>query len=183
MKIRKLTLALLVLLFNTFTHPALAQEDLDRYTTANGLVLIKNDSVTIGVGSTPFGTYQHIYMSSLISPLNTTNIEYCRTNFPLAGGQEGVTVPIKRIRKANGKVYLFVPLGGSTPFIVEAEEAIASCELAFCRPEGYLTQEEFSKLILMQEAVKAGSLTEERFYELRQDFMTPAPAITPEHLE
>jgi hypothetical protein len=162
-----------------------AQEDMERYTASNGLVLSKGDSVTIGVGSMPFGTYRHVFMSSLISPLSEVNIDYCRKNFALVKGQEGSTVVIKKIRKTNGKVYVMVPLGGSTPFIIEVEEAIACCELAFCRPEGYLSQDEFAKLILMQEAVEEGSLTVERFYELRKEFLdTPAATIPePEHLE
>jgi hypothetical protein len=162
--------------------PAFSQEELDRYTSSNGLVIAVGDSVTIGVGSRPGGWYDHIFMSSLISPLRDTYIEYCRINFPLAAGQEGATVPVKKIRKANGLVYLFVPLGGSTPFIIEVEDAIKHCELAFCRPEGYLTQEEFSKLILMNQAVADSVLTEERYYELRKDFMEP-PLVEPEHLE
>jgi hypothetical protein len=162
--------------------PAFAQEELTRYTASNGLVIAEGDSVTIGVGSRPGGWYQHILMSSLISPLRDTYIEYCRINFPLAAGQEGATVPVKKIRQANGMVYLFVPLGGSTPFIIEVEDAIKTCELAFCRPDGYLTQEEFSKLILMNQAVADSVLTEERYYELRKDFMDP-PLVEPEHLE
>ena len=178
--IKGMRLILVALVF--VTAPAWAQEEMTRYTASNGLVIAEGDSVTIGVGAVPGGTYRHIFMSSLISPLRDTYIEYCRTTYPLAAGQEGATVPVKKIRKANGVVYVFVPLGGSTPFIIEVEEAINTCELAFCRPEGYLTQEEFSKLILINQAAADNVLTEGRYYELRKEFMEP-PIAEPEHLE
>ncbi|HEX5001169.1 MAG TPA: hypothetical protein VFW78_01630 [Bacteroidia bacterium] len=161
---------------------AKAQESLDRYTASNGLVVSDQDSITIGVGSLPDGSYQYIYMSSLISPLSTSNIDYCRTNFKLQAGQEGTTVAVRKIKRANGKVYAFVPLGGSTSFIIEIEEAISGCELAFCRPAGYLNQQQFEKLILMRDAYKSGNLSEERFYELRNEFLETADP-EPEHLE
>jgi len=163
---------LLALLSSTILFKnAEAQESLDRYTSSNGLVVNDNDSITIGVGSLPDGSYLHIYMSSLLSPLSANNIEYCRTNFKLQPGQEGATVVVRKIKQADGKVYFFVPLGGSTSFIIEVEDAIASCELAYCRPEGYLNQQEFEKLILMNGAFKKGNLPEERFYELRNEFL------------
>lgn len=161
--------------------PAAAQETLERYTTSNGLVITENDSITIGVGSAPAGSYRHIFMSSVISPLKESYIEELRYTFALQSGQEGATVPIKKIKKANGRVYLFVPLGGSTPFIIELEEAIATCEVAYCRPGGYLSQQEFEKLMLMNEAFRTGDLPEERYYQLRKEFTEAVPE--PEHLE
>jgi hypothetical protein len=168
--------ALFVLAFQTT-----AQESLERYTASNGLVITEDDSITIGVGSAPDGSYRHIFMSSVISPLKESYIEELRHTFALQPGQEGATVLIKKIKKANGRVYLFVPLGGSTPFIIELEEAITNCEIAYCRPDGYLNQQEFEKLMLMNEAFKSGSLTQERFYGLRKEFLETAPE--PQHLE
>jgi hypothetical protein len=162
-------------------HEACAQETLARYTASNGLVITEEDSVTIGVGSAPAGIYRHIFMSSVISPLKESYIEELRHTFALQPGQEGITVPVKKIKKANGRVYLFVPLGGSTPFIIELEDAIATCELAYCRPGGYLSQQEFEKLMLMNEAFRNGDLSEERYYELRREFTEAVPE--PEHLE
>jgi hypothetical protein len=178
---RHYIITLLVVLTIVAGRPATAQESVERYTASNGLVLTEGDSITIGVGSYPSGAYGHIFMSSLISPLSEGNIEMCKGSYKLQPGQEGATVPIKKIKKANGKIYLFVPLGGSTPFIIELEDAIDECEIAYCRPAGYLNQQEFEKLMLMNEAFKSGSLTEERFYGLRKEFLETAPE--PQHLE
>ncbi|MBK7970680.1 MAG: hypothetical protein IPK08_18120 [Bacteroidetes bacterium] len=64
--------------------------------------------------------------------------------------------------------FIIEEIGG---YLIEIENAIQSCELAFCRPDGYLTQQEFEKLILINDAVTEGRISPEKRIELRNELL------------
>ena len=160
---------LFVSLLFTFSFPASAQK-LESYTTSNGLLIKPGDTLVLGVGSAPDGFFNYIY-SGVAMTIFSSLADENEVDFRLPDYFNGAPVEITRIRKKDDLILLYFNTDGWGTFIIDIEEAIKVCEAAWCRPEGYLSQQEYEKLVLLYRAVKDGSLTVERFEQLRREML------------
>lgn len=160
---------LFVSLIFAFSVSASAQK-LSSYTTSNGLVINPGDTLVLGVGSAPDGFFNYIY-SGVAMTIFSSLSEENEVDFRLPDYFNGAPVEIARIRKREEQTLVYFNTDGWGTFIIDIEEAIKVCEVAWCRPEGYLSQEEYEKLVLLYRAVKDGSITVERFEQLRREML------------
>ena len=166
MMLRKL---ILLLILGLSLASASAQK-LNTYTTSNGLVIQPGDTLVLGVGSAPDGFFNYIY-SGVAMTIFSSLAEENEVDFRLPEYFNGAPAVITRIRKKDDLTLLYFNTHGWGTFIVDIEEAIKVCEVAWCRPEGYLSQQEYEKLVLLYRAVKEGSITVERFEQLRKEML------------
>lgn len=153
-------------------------QKLESYTTSNNLLIKPGDTLVLGVGSAPDGYFNYIY-SGLAATIFAAMAEEYDQDLRLPDFFQGAPVVVKRIRSAKnsrkdqGKptVYLYFDTDGWGSFMVDVEEAIKVCEIAWCRPEGFLSQQEFEKLILLYRSVKDGTITVDKFEELRNEMI------------
>ena len=149
---------------------SVSAQKLSSYTTTNGLLIAPGDTLVLGVGSAPDGFFNYIY-SGVAMTIFSSLADENEVDFRLPDYFNGAPVEIKRIRKKDDLVLLYFDTDGWGTFIIDIEEAIRVCEVAWCRPEGYLSQQEYEKLVLLYRAVKDGTITTERFEELRDEMI------------
>ena len=158
------TILCLSLTYTTYSQKA------ESYTASNGMVYTVGDTVTLGVGSEPDGKFRHIY-SGMARTIFATLAEEADYDVRLPEFFQGAPIVIKKI-KANEKETLFVfDTDGWGGFVIDIEKATSVCEVAYCRPEGFLTQQEFEKLVRMYQAVLNGDITTEKFEALRMELV------------
>jgi hypothetical protein len=158
-----------ILIFFLLTTTSSAQK-VESYTTSNGLLIKPGDTLVLGVGSAPDGFFNYIY-SGVAMTIFSSLAEENEVDFRLPDYFNGAPVEITRIRKKDDLILLYFNTDGWGTFIVDIEEAIKVCEVAWCRPEGYLSQQEYEKLVLLYRAVKDGSITVKRFEQLRSEML------------
>lgn len=145
-------------------------QKLDSYTTKAGWEIKPGDTLSLGVGSLPDGRYDFIYSGLAVTIFETLAAEE-GFDPALQPGSEGALVVVSKIRKKGDQVMAYFIIEEMGGYLIEIENAIQSCELAFCRPDGYLTQQEFEKLILINEAAAEGRITPEKRIELRNELL------------
>lgn len=168
--IRTVFIALAILLIAPFFSASCFAQKLDSYTTEAGWEIKPGDTLSLGVGSLPDGRYDFIYSGLAVTIFETLAAEE-GFDPALQPGSEGALVVVSKIRKKGDQVMAYFIIEEMGGYLIEIENAIQSCELAFCRPEGYLTQQEFEKLILINEAVTEGRITPEKRIELRKELL------------
>lgn len=161
-------LAYISILF-LLTLTASAQK-LSSYTTTNGLLIQPGDTLVLGVGSAPDGFFNYIY-SGVVMTIFSSLAEENEVDFRLPDYFNGAPVEVTRIRKKDDLTLLYFNTDGWGTFIIDIEEAIKVCEVAWCRPDGYLLQQEYEKLVLLYRAVKDGTISVERFEQLRKEML------------
>lgn len=171
MKIRKIytNLCLSVILGLTISGATYSQK-LDTYTSLNGFNFTVGDTLMLGVGSASDGRFKYIYESVARTIFATLADEY-DYDFRLPDYFHGAPVVIKKIKSKNDETLFYFDTDGWGAFVIDIEKAIAACEVAYCRPYGFLSQEEFEKLILLYRAVLDNKINEERFWELRNEML------------
>lgn len=166
MKFPVLLSATLILLFS---FEANAQK-LKEYTTSNGLLIQPGDTVVLGVGSSPDGYFYHIY-SVIAETIFASLADETETDFRLPEFFNGAPVVIKKIKDRKGVVSALFDTDGWGAFMIDIEDAIRSCEIAWCRPDGFLSQEEYEKLVLLYRSVLDETITVEKFNALRSEML------------
>jgi hypothetical protein len=157
--------------------PAHAQKQ-SVYTTSNGLQIKTGDTLMLGVGSAYDGYFNYIYSGLAATIFAALAYEYDQ-DLRLPEFFQGAPVVIKRIRSAkktkndNGQptTWLYFDTDGWGTFMIDIESAISVCEVAWCRPDGFLSQEEFEKLILLYRSLQNESITKEKFDALRKEML------------
>jgi hypothetical protein len=160
---------LLVMIFALVSGAAFSQKK-GSYKASNGFVINVGDTLMLGVGSAPDGRFQHIYESMARTIFASLADEY-HYDFRLPEYFQGAPVVIRKIKPREKETLITFNTDGWGSFVIDVEPAIASCEIAYCRPEGFLTQEEFEKLILLYRASLNGEISEERFRVLRNELL------------
>lgn len=145
-------------------------QNMERYQTQNGLLLLPGDTLGIGVGSGENGNFQYIYTGLALTILGNLVIEEGFDPF-LQGAYAGEPVVIKKLRKKDDTVFAYFTLPEIGMYMVDVESAISTCELSYCRPDGYLSQQEFEKLILINNAALDGRITSQKRLELRDEML------------
>lgn len=138
--------------------------------SSNGYSYGVGDTITLGVGSSPDGNFNYIYTSIATTALGALAIdpEY---DIRLPEFFHGATVVIEKIRIRDADTLLFFDTDGWGGFAIDLEKAIQVCEVSFCRDNGFLTQEEFEKLILLYRAVLDSTISAQKFHELRREML------------
>jgi hypothetical protein len=155
----------ILLLFCSFTS---AGQKKETYTAKNGFTFTVGDTITLGVGSDPDGAFQYIY-SGLAKTIFATLSEEEGYDPRLPEYYAGAKLVSHKIKVQDSETILVVRTEEYGNYNVAVEKAISSCEIAYCRPGGYLSQEEFEKLVLIYRAFLAGEISEERFHILRDE--------------
>lgn len=168
--IRTAFTALIILLVALLFSATCSAQKLDSYTTKAGWEIKPGDTLSLGVGSLPDGRYDFIYSGLAVTIFETLAAEE-GFDPALQPGSEGALVVVSKIRKKGDQVMAYFIIEEMGGYLIEIENAIQSCELAFCRPEGYLTQQEFEKLILINDAAADGRITPEKRIELRKELL------------
>ncbi|MBL0340741.1 MAG: hypothetical protein IPP71_07380 [Bacteroidetes bacterium] len=156
-----------------FLNDSEAQK-LNEYTAANKITYMIGDTLTLGVGSSCDG-----FFTSINSSIGTTllmNIAVEQDYDPrLPSGFEGSMVQILKIRKQDNKILFTFSTEDLGNFVVDIEAAIKTCEVAYCQTEGFLTQQQFEKLVLLYHACSSGTITSNKFDELRFEMINGVP--------
>lgn len=160
---------LLVLIVPGFTSVGYSQK-LTTYTASNGMTYNVGDTIVLGVGSAPDGNFNHIYSGMVLTIFGSLAVE-SDYDVRLPEYFHGSPQEIKKIRQREKDVLFLFDTDGWGGFVIDIEKAIASCEVSYCRPHGFLTQEEFEKLVLLYRAVLNEDISTERFEELRMELM------------
>ena len=167
---RKLLLCCLPAFMLLLNLQEVRAQSLERYQTQNGLLLSPDDTLSIGVGSGENGNFQYIYTGLALTILGNLVIEEGFDPF-LQGSYAGEPVVIKKLRKKDDTIFAYFTLPEIGMYMVDIESAISTCELSYCRPDGYLSQEEFEKLILINNAALDGRITSEKRNDLRIEML------------
>ncbi len=152
-----------------FLETSVAQKA-PEYTASNGITYMEGDTVTLGVGSSCGGAFNYVYTGVATTILMSLS-EMEGYDARLPAGFEGSKVVIRKIKKTGEKTLLtFVDneLGG---YVIDIEAAIKSCEVAFCQPNDFLTQQQFEKLILLYQACLNQEISPEKFEVLRGEMI------------
>jgi hypothetical protein len=159
-------IAFLLLSFST-----MAQDKLESYKSLNGFVFQPGDSITMGAGSNPDGSFNFIYQAVPVLPFLDINLQESRKNMKIDGSAAGWIGTITSIKKVGSKVLFLINFGAPANYIVEVDPAVKECELAACKKDGFLSQEEFEKLILISQSYQDGTIDLEKFHKLRGEMM------------
>lgn len=147
----------------------LAQK-LTSYTASNGMTYNVGDTLVLGVGSAPDGYFNFVYSGMALTIFGSLAIE-SDYDVRLPDYFHGSPQAIKKIKQREKDVLFLFETDGWGGFVIDIEKAIAACEVSYCRPNGFLTQEEFEKLVLLYRAAVSGDISSERFEELRLELM------------
>lgn len=156
-------------LFLSICDPLFSQKTTS-YTASNGVVYTIGDTITLGVGSAPDGYFNYIY-SGVARTILASLIEEAEYDVRLPEFFQGAPVKIKKIKTGNSETLFSFDTESWGGFVIDIENAIGVCEIAYCRPNGFLTQQEYEKLVLLYRAVADGIISEEKFNLLREEMI------------
>jgi len=112
-------------------------KNLESYTASNGITYQKGDTITLGIGSAPNGTFNYLQMGGLGNSLAIMAGDMSSINSNAGRHYSGTIVVLKRIFTGTGKAakkVAFVVGGGNiTNYYLMIEEAIATCEIRDCK--------------------------------------------------
>ena len=140
------------------------------YEASNGITYSVGDSIVLGVGSSPDGFFNHIYSSLARTIFGSLAAEYDQ-DLRLPEYFHGAPIVIKKIRIRESEALFNFDTDGWGVFVIDVEKAIAACEISYCRPHGFLKQQEFEKLILLFRAFQQGDISSEKFWMLRNEMI------------
>lgn len=165
-------LFLLIFFYLLLLNAGFAQK-LNAYKASNGITYEIGDTVALGVGSSCDGNFEYInaaVSTTILMALAETEDYESR----LASGYEGSHVVIRKLKLSNNNYYFTFLTQEEGIFVVDIEAAISNCELAYCQPDGFLSQQQFEKLILLYQACQNNNISHEKFVVLRKEMVSPA---------
>jgi len=148
---------ILLLLFTTFLF---AQERLKEYKASNNITYKEGDTIALGRGSGGQGTFVYLKIAGIMAGSATQ----------IGSSYSGLNVILKKIKSAKfkgaEKVFFTVGGGNITNYMLEIEEAIATCEVKDCvspekQPVSQLSK--FDELKKLKALFDEGVLSKEEY--------------------
>ena len=160
---KKITFLIITLLTLNLSQAQKRVEKLKEFTASNGTTYKIGDEIKLGRGSDTNGKFVYVNIGGWAI---STNAEENR----LGAANAGLLVTIKKIKKYNYKrykgVYLTVGGGNITNYIINIENAIATCEIKDCKKDkiaAHPTVDKYDKLKKIKKLFNEGILTEEEY--------------------
>jgi hypothetical protein len=119
---------ILLIMFLTMTLSASAQTNIPEYKASNGITYHAGDTVKLGRGSHPTGSFNYIQVMGITA--NTQNAEANNLPRDYSSGNAIVKKVASWKRKGATKIYLVVGVGMATNYWISTEDAIATGEIA-----------------------------------------------------
>jgi len=160
---KKISIIIIALLTLNSLHAQKKREKMTEFTASNGITYKIGDEIKLGRGSDTNGKFVYVNIGGWAV---STNPEQNR----LGAGNAGLIVTIKKIIKYNYKrykgIYFTVGGGNITNYILDIENAIATCEIENCKKGKELTlasSDKYDKLKKLKELFDNGVLSKEEF--------------------
>ncbi|MBW4888465.1 SHOCT domain-containing protein [Mucilaginibacter sp. HMF5004] len=163
---KKLAFLLLLLPLASFAQILGLGKKLTEYKASNGITYRIGDTVRLGQGSAPNGTFRYVQYAGWMTFMSTATKGADSHNLERNGS--GYNTVIKKIHssKANGaeKVVFAVGMGGANNFDLWIEDCIASCEIAACKANAAATTaaeggDKFDQLKKLKALYDGGAIT------------------------
>lgn len=112
--------------------PLMALTDAKEYTASNGITYKPGDLIEFGQGSSNDGNFIHVRVSGWGAMTGAADKKIGAS----LGGEKGI---IKRIsieknkRRNYEKIWMLVDAGNITPYSIDLEQAIRTCEVIPCK--------------------------------------------------
>lgn len=160
---KKITLLTIAILTLNFAQAQKKVEKLEEYIASNGITYKIGDEVKLGRGSDTNGKFVYVNIGGWAV---STNPEENR----LGAANAGLLVTIKKINKYNYKrykgIYFTVGGGNLTNYVLDIENAIATCEVENCNQDKDASQsssDKYDKLKKLKELLEDETLTQEEY--------------------
>ena len=168
---KKITLLIITLLALNMIEAQKKVQKLKDFTASNGITYKIGDKIKLGRGSDTNGRFVYINMGGWAAIAGATNnANYNANNNRLGAVNAGLLVTIKKIKKYNYKrykgVYFTVGGGNITNYIIDIENAIATCEVENCKKNKNPVQnpnDKYDKLKKIKKLYDEGVLTKEEY--------------------
>lgn len=150
----------------------------DSYTAANGKTYRVGDVVKMGRGSGANGDFIFLTMGGYGAIL-TYDSRKPSGQLNISAGYAGLGVNIKKIKrykfKGISKVYFVVGGGNITNYLLDIEQAIATCEVEDCTPKnsGQIVQQlsPADEILKFKSLLDQGIITQEEFDKKKQELL------------
>lgn len=170
------------LLFITMLLPlsVIAQKD-NGYTASNGITYNIGDTVRLGKGSSPSGTFMYLQMGGWAAMMSyDTKGGPNQLNIGRAYANTGVVVKKIKTMKIKGIVkYYFVVGGGNiTNYNLMIDDAIQSCEVVPCPinqvevVNQQATPDKFDQLKKLKSLLDSGAITQAEYNEQKKKLLS-----------
>jgi hypothetical protein len=142
----------------------------ESYTASNGVTYHIGDTVILGRGSAPDGTFRYVQMGGWAGTLNTDANNANANN--IGKNYSGTGVIIKKIRsykmKGVERVAFVVGGGNITNYELSIEDAIGTCEIRDCKQQTsqviqVATESKYDKLKKLKELLDSGAITKDEY--------------------
>lgn len=148
-----------MLLLSCVVASASAQKRIDQYTASNGITYHEGDTVLLGRGSGPGGSFSYITVGGWAASTQPQGI---------GAGYSGLAVTINKIKqyttRGQTKVWFVVAGGNITNYNLIIEDAIAVCEVVPCASQAAGSpSDKYDDLKKLKDLLDQGVITEEEF--------------------
>jgi len=154
---------------------------LKEYTASNGVTYKIDDDIKLGRGSDTNGRFVYVNMGGWYQyAAASSNSNYNANNNRLPASNTGLIVTIKKIKKYNYKRYkgVFFTVGGGniTNYVIDIENAIATCEVENCKIEddkvvNVPKRDIYDELRKLKELHKDGIITDEEYEKEKKELL------------
>ncbi|UJH90909.1 SHOCT domain-containing protein [Antarcticibacterium sp. 1MA-6-2] len=168
---KKITFLLLALLTLNAVQAQKKVEKLDEFTASNGITYKVGDEIKLGRGSDTDGRFVYVNMGGWGTVLAaTSDANYNAEQNRLGAANSGLIVTIKKIKKYDQKrykgVYFTVGGGNITNYVIDIENAIATCEVENCKDNENIAQsstDKYDQLEKIKKLFDNGVLSKEEY--------------------
>jgi hypothetical protein len=143
---------------------------LSEYKASNGKTYHIGDTIKLGQGSSPNGTFRYVQYAGIASFMNMGQEGADSHNLERnASGYEAVVKKIHQFKWHGAeKVVFAVGLGGANNFDLWIEDAITSCEIVDCKPKTQAvvvssTDDNLDKLKKLKALLDSGAITQAEY--------------------
>lgn len=151
---------------------------LSQYNASNGKTYHVGDTIKLGQGSAPNGTFRYVqYGGWLMFMINGSQAD----DHNIEKTYSGYGAVIKKIHsfKAHGipKVVFAVDIGGASNFDLWIEDAIASCEIVDCKGKQVQatvvnqSDDQFDKLKKLKALLDSGAITQSEYDQQKKKLL------------